>query len=68
MGARGLCRFDVLIEGETVLPGYEPFAVGFARADDHAFCVVVEDGSLDVEFLPRVGQPKVSGIEVERLQ
>ncbi len=63
----GSRRFDVSIEGRTVLEDYEPLAAGFAVAQRKSFDVEVSDGFLEIDFFPRVGWPAVSAIEVERL-
>ena len=60
--------FDVRLEGKTVLEEYDPGAKGFAAADVRTFEVAVEDGILDIEFVHRVENPKVSAIEVIRLK
>ena len=59
-------RFDVALEGKSVLENYDSFAPGLATADRKTFDVAVEDGFLDVEFLPRIQIPTISGIEIER--
>jgi tetratricopeptide (TPR) repeat protein len=59
--------FDVLIEGTRVLEEYSPMEKGFAVADARDFTVGVLDGILDIEFVHRVENPKISGIEVNRL-
>ncbi len=64
--AAGERLFDVAIEGKEVLKGYDPFGAGFATADRRAFEIEVLDGFLDIEFVPRTRNPKVSAIEVER--
>jgi tetratricopeptide (TPR) repeat protein len=64
--ARGFRSFAVLLEGEEVLSGHEPLAAGFAAAHLVPLAVAVEDGILDLEFLPRTGDPQVSGIEIRR--
>jgi eukaryotic-like serine/threonine-protein kinase len=59
--------FDVRIEGKTVLEDYSPLEKGFAVADARPFTIAVSDGILDIEFVHRVENPKVSGIEIIRL-
>jgi tetratricopeptide (TPR) repeat protein len=65
--ARGKRVFDVKLEGEEVLRGYEPLKGGFATADTRQYTVAVEDGILDIEFVRRVDNPMISAIEIERL-
>ncbi len=62
--------FDVVVEGRTVLEGYDALArVGFGTAESLRFeSVLVEDGRLEVEFVHRVRNPVVSGVEVERVE
>jgi len=60
--------FDVLVEGEEKLSGYCPGKAGFATAETKAFEVSVKDGFLEIEFVRRVADPKISGIEVAKAQ
>jgi tetratricopeptide (TPR) repeat protein len=60
--------FDVRLEGKTVLQGYEPLAAGFATAEAKSFEVEVTDGLLEIEFVHRMGEPTVSGIEVNSVK
>jgi tetratricopeptide (TPR) repeat protein len=61
--------FDVLLEGKEVLRDYDPFsAVGFAAADRKTFLLRVEDGFLDLEFVREAGNPKISALEIERVE
>jgi hypothetical protein len=64
----GARRFDVRLEGTEVLTDYEPLKAGYATAEVKPFPVTVEDGILDIDFIPRVDHPKLSAIEVERLK
>jgi tetratricopeptide (TPR) repeat protein/tRNA A-37 threonylcarbamoyl transferase component Bud32 len=70
----GKRRFGVRVEGKVIIEDYEPLAVGFATADvlscDGAAgdAIPVEDGILDIEFIARIDMPKVSAIEVERVE
>jgi len=59
--------FDVVIEGRTVLANFDIFqqAGGKNRAIDRTFPVTVNDGQLNIGFVPRVGAPKVNAIAVE---
>ena len=58
---------DVLIEGKDALDDYDVFSAGFAAASRHAFEVMVEDGSLDIEVRPRQEDGMLSALEVEPL-
>ena len=59
--APGQRRFNVRIEGQEVLRDYEP---PIRKADVREFPVRVEDGILEIEFVPRLENPKISAIEV----
>ena len=59
--------FDVLVEGNVVLPAHDIAAeVGSFAADDHVFFVVVTDGQLNIRFIRRTGfgDPIINGIQV----
>jgi hypothetical protein len=57
--------FDVLAEGALVLDDYDIYATGgFANAVVAEFTVEVTDGSLDLELVRGVQNPRVSGIEI----
>lgn len=63
--AAGKRVFSIAIEGETVLRSFDIFAViGSNTALVRTFTVDVQDGVLDIEFLPEVEDPKISAIEV----
>ena len=62
---RGKRVFDILLEGKPVQTDYEPLANGFGVVDVLEFDVAVEDGALDVTFTRRVGDPKLSALEIE---
>ncbi len=64
--AAGRRRFGVRIEGEEKFSGFEPLSSGFATAVEKECDVEVNDGSLEIEFLPGQGQPSIAAIEVER--
>ncbi|MBI4601196.1 MAG: PQQ-binding-like beta-propeller repeat protein [Planctomycetes bacterium] len=65
----GMRRFDVRVEGAKFLDDYDPRErVGFAAADRQSHDVDVTDGVLDIEFVPRVENPKVSAIEVRPVE
>ena len=59
--------FDVIIEGNTVLPAIDIAAeVGSLAADDKVFFVVVTDGQLNIRFIPRTGfgSPTINALRV----
>lgn len=60
--------FAIRLEGEEVVKAYDPSGAGFATPDMKTWNVVVEDGLLDVVLVPRVGDPQISAIEVERVR
>jgi hypothetical protein len=59
--------FDVLIEGAVALDAYDIYrAVGHDVATSLTFpSVVVDDGRLNIEFVPVKNSPKVSAIEIQ---
>jgi len=57
----------VLLEGERVLENYDPSSYGFATAEKKSFEAEVRDGILNIDFVRRVRDPKISAIEIERL-
>jgi serine/threonine protein kinase/Tfp pilus assembly protein PilF len=67
-GAAGLRSFDIFIEKQTVITNYEPFESGFAVAAVEDFTVSVEDDLLEIEFVPRVGNPMISAIEIQPVE
>jgi serine/threonine protein kinase/tetratricopeptide (TPR) repeat protein len=65
----GSRRFSVALEGRRVLEAYEPGHKGFAVADVHGpYDVEVTDGTLDLEFIPDIDNPKISAIELETVE
>lgn len=57
--------FDVRVEGVTVLTNYDIMAdVGFEAAAVKEYFTEVNDTSLDVEFIHKIENPKIAGIEV----
>jgi hypothetical protein len=56
--------FDVRLEGKPVLEAYEP---KMDAAETRFFECPVEDGHLDIEFIPRIDSPQISALSVERL-
>lgn len=60
-----LRKFNVSIEGQSVLSSYDIFAkAGFNAATTEQFNVTVADGTLNINFTSVVDQAKVSAIEV----
>jgi tetratricopeptide (TPR) repeat protein len=68
--AKGMRVFDVHAEGKEMLKDYDPFAAaGFATADVKPFEPIdVKDGFLDIDFIHRIENPKISAIEIERVR
>ncbi|MEM7165061.1 MAG: putative Ig domain-containing protein [Planctomycetota bacterium] len=66
LNAVGARRFDVTLEGQTVLSDYDLFALfGMNQATVSSFDVRVTDGTLAISFLQGLADfPKISGIEV----
>jgi hypothetical protein len=63
--ARGRRVFDVYVEGARVVRQLDLFAVaGRNTAHDLSFLVKVADGTLDLNFLPLIGDATVSAILV----
>ena len=56
--------FDVLCENEVLLESFEPLEAGFCTAVTHEFDVLVEDGSLDLEFRIISGSALLSAFEI----
>ena len=67
-GAAGMRKFDVRVEGATVLAGFDIFvaAGGRNRAVDRVFTVPVSDGELTIDFmrLPGSDTPQINAIQV----
>ncbi len=60
--------FDVAMEGSVVMPGVDIYAeAGANTALIKTVTVDVVDGSLDIEFLHKVENPAVRGIEIIRI-
>jgi hypothetical protein len=58
-------KFDVLVEGEKVLPAYDIAAeVGPMTATVKQVVTTVRDGSLDIDFRHVLENPKISAVEV----
>jgi tetratricopeptide (TPR) repeat protein len=66
--APGVRRFHVQLEGRQVLHNYEPLEAGFLTADTRHFDLMVNDGILDIDFVPVARDPKISAIEITTLQ
>jgi hypothetical protein len=66
--AAGKRVFDVQAEGRTVVPGLDVYARAGARYRAHtvSFTADVSDGTLDLGFVKRVDNAKVSSIQVTR--
>jgi hypothetical protein len=62
-------RFDVRLEGKPVLEGFRILEreEDVATALRRSFNLSVADGCLDVEFHHQNGDPKVCGLEIERV-
>lgn len=59
--------FDVNIEGSTVLSYLDIWqSAGRYAALDYTFVVTVKDKALNISFVPRIGLPVVSAIEVRQ--
>ena len=59
--------FDVVIDGATVLKDLDVFAeVGFQKPLVKSFTVNVASSPLAIEFIHRIENPKISGIEILR--
>jgi hypothetical protein len=65
----GLSVFGLRIEGKQVLSDHDVNREGgFATADARSFETNVEDGWLELKFTRSLQNPKVSAIEVEKLE
>ena len=59
----GKRQFDVLLEGEPV-PGLENYEPKIDRAESFTHEVKVEDGHLDLQFIRKRDNPKISAIAI----
>ncbi len=60
--------FDVTLEGQTVLSNFDVLAeVGFLTAVTKTFPIQITDGSIDLTFIPSMGDAKISAIEVQKV-
>jgi len=67
-GGVGSRLFDVTLEDQLVLDDYDIFAdVGSATAVVHTFDVAVTDGAVDIDLHSSADRPKISGLEILRL-
>lgn len=66
--AAGKRVFDVVLEGRNILKDLDLFHdTGFATAKaQDCGAIEVKDGFLDIGFVPKVSNPLISGIEIER--
>ncbi len=64
--APGIRVFDIKVEGQTAFVDYDIFAESGAHrtAIQEDVLVNVTDGSVDIDFVRKLGFPKLSGIEV----
>ncbi|MGB9592884.1 MAG: malectin domain-containing carbohydrate-binding protein, partial [Anaerolineae bacterium] len=61
--------FDVKAETTTAIPDLDVFAkVGYRGAYSTTFTATVSDGELNIEFLPKVGQPILNAIRIRGIQ
>lgn len=66
--ARDKRVFSIKAEGIEVLSNIDIFAeVGKNRALNKSFNIQVQDGKVDLEFLQKINNPKVSGIEIKKM-
>ncbi|MBN1442644.1 MAG: tetratricopeptide repeat protein, partial [Planctomycetes bacterium] len=63
---RGERVFDVFLEGDCVLPEYEPLQGVFGKPDAQTRRVEVKDGALNIDFRCRIENPKISAFEIHR--
>jgi hypothetical protein len=58
---------DISLEGQKVLPGFDIYQqVGFKKALVKDFYVEVTGGALELESIPLVDRPAISGVEIFR--
>lgn len=65
--AAGQRVFNIIINGTTVETNFDPFAAagGIDIAVDKTYPVTVTGGSIDIQFVAVVQNPKVSAIEID---
>ena len=59
--------YDITLEDEFAIKGFDPAEAGFAIAHQESFNVELSDGVLDLEFHPVSDLPTINGICIERL-
>jgi hypothetical protein len=62
--------FDIVLEGRPVCEAYDPFAMaeGHAKATTSGpFELTVDDGLLEIRLLPRIDEPKISAVVIDKL-
>jgi len=60
-------QFGIQVEGKTIREKYSPGNRGFATADRVEVNTRVDDGLLEIGFDPLKENPKISGIEIRRV-
>ena len=63
----GKRMFNILVEGGRVAKDYESFQGAFAMPHLLKFEAVVEDGVFDITFGAVVEGPKISALEIRRM-
>ena len=64
VNAAGVRKFDVKIEGVTVLSNYDIFADAGNAAVRKSFRVLITDGTIDIDLARVLADPIISGIEI----
>ena len=67
--SNGIRKFDVAVEGETVLRDVtlDPAGVSSEQHVVHTLDSVMISESLDLQLIPKVGSPVLSGIEITQM-
>ena len=68
MKKTGERRFGATIEGKWIFKTHEPLQTGFATAASKTVTTAVLDGLFNLEFHFEISSPKVSTIEIEKLE
>jgi len=63
----GKRRFHVRIEGQEVMRDHEPVPMGLRTASKKSFDLSVNDGLLEIDFVHTIQNPKISALEIARL-
>jgi hypothetical protein len=65
-GTAGQRIFNIVINGQTVQSNFDPFAAaaGAFRAVDKGYAVDATGGSITIQLVPIVSNPKISAIEI----